>query len=235
MRMSHLASAVAIAAVAMGTTMPVAAVAPGADRTAGSVLAPTATTATLSGRVLDANRRPVVGATVEVFTPRGEFVNDIRTSLTGRFSLSGLALGSYRLRARPSSTRPWATTWAPSAAAFSNAGTVYVRSFGGRTTITLPRGGVLAGRVTSLPARATVRACSTTFNFLDCRTVIMRRGQFRIPNLPAGMVNVVVLLVTGRSLVFPAQPPRPGVPIVAGRTTTIVLDAARQTAPVIVS
>lgn len=235
MRIKALLAVTVMGAGLLGTSLPATAVPPTTASPAPSAVTPTATItrATLTGLVRGADRKPVVGAMVEVFTLNGEFVNDARTNYAGTFSIPSLNLGSYRVRARPPSTRPWAAAWAPSAGSFLNAGTVNVRSFGGKVTLTLPYGGTIAGTVSGLTATATVTVCGTSF--LDCRSAPTRRGAFRITNLPAGVVQVVVRLANGRALSFPAQPPRPGVRITAGRTLTIRLNAITQTAPYIVS
>lgn len=197
--------------------------------------ATTATTGSISGVVRGSNGRAVSGYTVEAFTADGNFVADTVTNSGGSYTLAGLQRGTYKVRVSGPRTAaaPWAIGWVGGASSFLNARTVAISGPTSKADVTLQPAATVTGWVKGVPRGSEVRLCGASF--LDCRTAVTdARGNFVVRGLPAGTASVVVRPVGGSDLAFPAEPPRPGVPLRANQTTTLNLDAAVQAAPVVV-
>ncbi len=200
--------------------------------TAGRVSAMVAASS-IQGRVTGVGGSAAAGYLVEAYASDGNFMNDARSDSDGRYMLASLQPGPYKIKASPppGGTPSWAAGWAGGSAGLLTAQVYSLGTTALTVDVQLPRAAGLSGQVQSLPpGPATVTACGQSF--LDCRTAnVNASGRFAMTGLPAGNVSVSLRVGTRAPLVFPKQPPRPGVRVVAGATTQIVLNAATQGAP----
>lgn len=185
------------------------------------------------GVVRGSNGLVVPGYTVEAFSADGNFVADTVTNASGRYTLASLPRGTYRVRV--SGPRTGAAVWAMGwfgGSSFLNAKDLAVGGPTAKADVTLQRAAMVTGRVTGVPRGSEVRLCGESF--LDCRSSLTdARGNFAVRGLPAGTASVVVRPLRGTDLMFPEEPPRPGVTLRASHITRLELDAATQAAPVI--
>lgn len=192
-----------------------------------------ATSGTIAGTVTGSGRA-VAGYRAEAFTTNGNFIADAVTDAAGRYSITGLQSGTYRVRfSGPNSgPAPWAMAWVGGAASMTASPVVTVGSTPITVDIRLTRAATVTGSVASTPAGSEVRVCGQSF--LDCRvTTTAGNGRFTINGLAAGNGAIFVQPVGGEDLAFPAQPPRAPIPLRAGTTTSVTVDAATQAAPVV--
>ena len=208
--------------LAAGSGAAVTTVQPRTSATAGSV----------TGLVRGPRGQAVAGYTVEVFTPDGNFVADAVTDIRGRYTVSGLPRGPYRVRVSGPKTgpAPWAMAWVGQQPSLLKAAVVNVAGSPLTADVVLASAAVATGRVEGVAVGSEVKLCGETF--LDCRGTVTRPdGSFELRGLAAGTASVVVRPVGGGELAFPAQPPRAGIPLRANQTTQILLDARSQSAP----
>lgn len=194
-----------------------------------------AKTGSVTGVVRGSSSRAVAGYTVEAFTPDGNFVADAVTDAAGRYAISGLPRGQYRVRVSGPRTgaAPWAMAWVGRQPSLLKARLVSVGGPRVKADVVLTPAAMVVGRVSGVPAGSEVHVCGESF--LDCRLAVTDAGGgFEVRGLAAGTASVVVRPVGGSDLAFPAQPPRAGVPLRANQTTLLALDAATQSAPRII-
>ena len=187
----------------------------------------------IRGRVTGVGGSAAAGYLVEAYTSDGNFMNDARSDSNGRYALASLQPGPYKIKVSPQPGGPasWAAGWAGGSPGLLTARVYSLGTTALTVDVQLPRAAGLSGQVQSRPAGpAPVTACGQSF--LDCRTAnVNGSGRFAITGLPAGTVSVSLRIGTRAPLVFPKQPPRAGVRVVAGATTQVVLNAATQGAP----
>lgn len=201
------------------------------DRRASAAIA----TSSIAGRVTGASGVAAPGYTVEAFTSDGNFINDASTGADGRYQLTSLQPGPYKVKVSPPTgvRRVWAAGWFGGGSLLS-ARVVALTGVPAKVDVVLPTAGGLSGQVRGLAGGGTVSACGASF--LDCRSaVIGPSGGFDISGLPAGVAQIVVRPTSGEALVFPKLPPRPGVLVKAGKRVSILLDAVRQGPPTVTS
>lgn len=187
----------------------------------------------LTGAVTAGGRTSVQGYLVEAFTSDGNFVADTTTDAAGRYSFPTLQAGRYLVRVSgpAAGPAPWAMAWA-GGATMQEARVLLVEASGQTADVSLAPAATLTGEVRGVPTGSEVRVCGPSF--LDCRFAPTDAvGRFSITGLAAGVDSIVVHPVGGADLAFPKDPPRFGVTLRSGRTTTVTLDAQTQAAPVV--
>lgn len=200
---------------------------------AAAAASPGATDA-LSGVVKGTNGAVVPGYLVEAFTSDGNFIADTTTDAAGRYAFPTLQAGPYKVRVSGPSQGAalWAMGWAGGSTSMAKARVLVVGPSAQTVDVTLPRAATVTGIVSAVPVGSEVRVCAGSF--LDCRfTLTNASGRFTIAGLAAGLDSIVVHPVGGVDLAFPKDPPRYGVTLRAGQTTTVALDARTQGDPVV--
>lgn len=194
-----------------------------------------AATSSIGGRVTGASGVAAAGYTVEVFTSDGNFINDVRTGADGRYQVTSLQPGPYKVKVSPPEgvRRVWAAGWFGGGSLLT-ARVVALTGAPATVDVVLPVAGGLSGQVRGVAGAATVSACGASF--LDCRSAVVGPGGgFDISGIPAGVAQIVVRPTSGEALVFPKLPPRPGVVVKAGMRVTVLLDAVGQGPPTVTS
>ena len=115
------------------------------------VLVAQALAADISGTVLDEDGSTLSGVRVIAYDARLNYASD-EVSPAGRFSVSGLPAGRYRLRASPDDDVGFPDRFGPDSWDFCDAEVITVAEDGAvdGADITLPRGGSVTGRIVDL-------------------------------------------------------------------------------------
>jgi hypothetical protein len=168
----------------------------------GGVRAQAVAATSLSGQVTTAGGVGVPGYRVEAFTRDGNFIADAVTDGRGRYAMSNVQLGPYRLKVSSVLPRPaqWAPRWSGNAVNFTSAAIVNLGQAPATWNVRLVpaatmTGRVLAGRVPQ--ARVTVRRCGGSF--LDCAaTKTDARGFYLFAGVPADRQEFTMVDGSGR-------------------------------------
>jgi carboxypeptidase family protein len=152
---------------------------------AGQTPAPVTTSGTITGRVVNESGQPLADASITVYSVGSmQQHNGATTDRDGKFQLSGLEPRSYRIVA-------WLSSYAPSESS--------INRIGDSITLTLAKGGVITGTVTSQTGEPVVgvsvhtrmvhddkNQLSFPLNVFSVRRTTDDRGVYRIYGLRAG-------------------------------------------------
>lgn len=162
--------------------------------------------ATVAGRVVRANGRPMADASVVLMDTNGNLMAQGHTDFSGWYEVTSLQEGPYVVQVLPSArdAAMWARTWYPANRSFLRAEVLDVTGAGTTADVTVQRGARLF--LTVVDKRkpvvgATVEVCGESY--LDCQTATSNaRGTVALVGLPVSPLRVAVTTTGGSRYEF---------------------------------
>ncbi len=179
------------------------------------VLAPAALaaegTGTIAGKVTEAPDAGVGGVNVEVITANREFVGFAITEESGKYEVTGLAAGSYKVEFVPKNGSMDAPQFYSGKPSFSEATEVAVQAGMTHSEVNaeLHEGGMIAGTVTGVGAdgleHVSVFVSIAGEEFISGSAVTGAGGKYKVTGLPTGSYTVEFHPEYGFGLNFVSQ------------------------------
>ncbi len=165
--------------------------------------------ATVAGRVVKPNGRPMADAAVVLMDTNGNLMAQGHTDFSGWYEVTELQEGPYVIQVVPSARDAawWAQTWYPANRSFLRAEVLDVRSSGTNADVTVQRGTRLF--VTLVDARrpvagAAVKVCGESY--LDCQAATSdERGRVVFTGMPVSPVRIAVTTTAGSRYEFASE------------------------------